>query len=335
LNNRRQGVVAGRAQGILVGILSTAVLVYFTLRGVDLGAMMQYVRGAKLPWLFAIGLCTLLADLVRAMRWGSLLQPVRNVPLSTRLQAVLAGSAGNHLLPLRLGEVVRIHRLSARASIPHATTLTTLVVERVFDVIGIMLILGCCMFFFPAARVMDPELAKAINLLWVLCVAIVIASAAILVCRRGVAAWIDCRLQRHSTGRLGRLTAVIGELFAGLGSLRSGRQVASIVALTIVMWLIFGLCFAFGLLSLDLAGESGGALIARSSLVLVFVSIFTMLPAAIGLVGTFQAAAVVALAIFDVPREHALGFSVVVHAVQFVTCSVSGAPFVISTMRRH
>ena len=100
---------------------------------------------------------------------------------------------------------------------------------------------------------------------------------------------------------------------------------------TIVMWSIFGLSFAFGLLSLGLAGGGGGELIASAALIVVFDSVFTMIPAAIGLLGTFQAGCIVALAAFDVSKSHALGFSVVVHVVQFATYVLVGLPFILSS----
>ncbi len=329
----RRRVARQRTQGIIVGMASTILLGYFAVRGVDLQAMLADVRSADFRWLAAIALSTLLADLIRSVRWGCLLSPVREVPLGIRLPAVLVGSAGNHLLPLRLGEFLRIHRLSVRGKVPYATTLATLVIERVFDVIGIMLILGCCLLTFPAAREMDPRLETTIRVLFALCVLFILSSALVLCFRQRTASWVDRQLLRHSTGRLRHIAAIAKDLMAGLRSLGSGRQVATVMAYTILMWTVFGLCFAFGLVSLDLGGAGVGALVARASIVLVFVSIFTMVPAAFGLVGTFQAACVVALAIFGVSKGHALGFSVVVHAVQFVTCSLAGAPFILSSLR--
>lgn len=331
-----RGRLAGkRIQGIAVGIVSTVTLGYYATRGVDLRAMMADVRTADFRWLAAIAVSTLLADLIRSVRWGCLLNPVRDVPLGVRLPAVLVGSAGNHLLPLRLGEFLRIHRLAVRGKVSYATTLATLVIERVFDVIGIMLILGCCLLSFPAAREMDARLEAIIRVLFAFCALFVVSSAVVLCFRQRTAAWVDRQLQRHSTGRLRRLAIIANDLIAGLRSLGNGRQVAAIMGYTILMWTVFGLCFAFGLVSLDLAGAGAGALVARASVVLVFVSIFTMVPAAFGLVGTFQAACVVGLAIFGVSKGQALGFSVVVHAVQFVTCSLAGAPFIVSSLRNR
>ena len=316
LNAVRGTTTAQRVRRLIAGIVATTLLGYFMLQGVDFAGMLVYVRGADPRWLGACAVCVVFADLVRALRWGSLLGPAYGVPIGVRFRSVLVGSAGNHMFPLRLGEVLRIHTLSRRSGVPFATALTTLVIERVFDVVGILLIFGCCLLFLPGVRGLDPGLETAIQILTALIVLFIAAVALVLAYREQAGVWIERRLSRYARGRL---VTILYELMEGLRSLRSGRQMAMTMVYTIVMWSIFGLSFAFGLLSLDLAGGGGGELIARAALVVVFVSVFTMIPAAIGLLGTFQAGCIVALAAFDVSKSHALGFSVVVHAVQFAT----------------
>ena len=56
-----------------------------------------------------------------------------------------------------------------------------------------------------------------------------------------------------------------------------------------------------------------------------------MIPAAVGMLGTFQAGCIVALAVFGIPKEQALGFSIVVHSIQLITSVVIGMPFMVSS----
>ena len=47
--------------------------------------------------------------------------------------------------------------------------------------------------------------------------------------------------------------------------------------------------------------------------------------------GTYQAGCIVALAVFGITKDQALGFSIVVHAVQLVTSVAVGLPFMVSS----
>mgnify|MGYP001587289345 FL=1 len=58
--------------------------------------------------------------------------------------------------------------------------------------------------------------------------------------------------------------------------------------------------------------------------VVAFVGLGMSLPSAPGFVGVIQAAVVLALALFDVPRAEALSFSFLYHAIQFIPLTLLG-----------
>jgi uncharacterized membrane protein YbhN (UPF0104 family) len=63
--------------------------------------------------------------------------------------------------------------------------------------------------------------------------------------------------------------------------------------------------------------------------VLAFVGVSVSLPSAPGFIGVFHAAAAVALGMFGVAREEAVGYALILHAAQFVPITLIGWAFLL------
>ena len=128
----------GRARA-LIGAAISLVALWLVLRSVDLAATRRAPpdrrlaldrRRRRLP--------------LRRPRWpgrsaGSASSPrSRPCRTSTRSQYLLVGYVANNVLPARLGELVRSHYAGDREGISRSTTLGTIVVERVIDLVVVV-----------------------------------------------------------------------------------------------------------------------------------------------------------------------------------------------------
>jgi uncharacterized protein (TIRG00374 family) len=106
---------------------------YFFLRGTDLGEVWDALLEANYllvpPALVLFGLSLV----ARAVRWRYLYQPHGDPPWRRLLPPLLVGYAGNNLLPLRMGEVLRAQHLADQDGTPRMHTFGTLMMERLFD----------------------------------------------------------------------------------------------------------------------------------------------------------------------------------------------------------
>lgn len=86
---------------------------------------------------------------IRALRWRLILRVQRALPLGELLAPVFVGYMANNVLPARAGEVYRAHFLGRRAGISRSGVAASIVVERTFD--GLMLVLTVLFVFvaFP------------------------------------------------------------------------------------------------------------------------------------------------------------------------------------------
>lgn len=78
---------------------------------------------------------------LRSVRWHHLLTPIRSVSSGSLYPTVIIGYMANNLLPFRSGELVRAYILGERWKISKVSTLGTITVERLLDVVVLMLFL--------------------------------------------------------------------------------------------------------------------------------------------------------------------------------------------------
>jgi uncharacterized protein (TIRG00374 family) len=135
---------------------------------------------------------------------------------------------------------------------------------------------------------------------------------------------LPCRILIHSlTYRWPaierRLLQAFDVMADGLQSMRRPRQLVPIVIWSVMVWVcvVLGFWTAFWAASLDLP-------LLAALTVIAFVGLGVSLPSSPGFIGIIQAATVLALSFFGVPRADALSFSLLLHASQFVPVTVWG-----------
>src|SRR5207249_10064236 len=111
---------------IVLGLTVSGLLLYLTVRKLDLAAVLTALRGAD-PTRVASAVATIACMyFVQALRWKWIAR--REARLSTRrfLQYVVGGVAMNNAVPGRPGDLLRGHWLGRGAGIPRANALGTI-----------------------------------------------------------------------------------------------------------------------------------------------------------------------------------------------------------------
>lgn len=97
---------------------------------------------AKWWWLWAAVLLHMLSFALRAWRWEVLLKPVKHVGFWQSFNPVMIGFTCNTVLPLRVGEVARPALFAAKEGVSFSASFATVVLERVFDLLAVVAVLG-------------------------------------------------------------------------------------------------------------------------------------------------------------------------------------------------
>jgi hypothetical protein len=296
---------------ILLGIAISVALLVYLFWNVDVRAVLSRLADTQWRWLLLSIALNLAALWARALRWRYLFPPGSHP--ARLFNAVMIGYMGNNVLPLRAGEVLRVY-VAARHGPRVWTTVATLVVERALDglAIGLMLVISLTLVPTPREVAWAAEVFGALVLL--LSLALVVIAAAPL----------SCRIFIHSLAYRWpaierRLLQAFDVMADGLQSMRRLRQLVPIVVWSVVIWLliVFSFWTAFRAASLDLP-------LLAATTVIAFVGLGISLPSSPGFIGIIQAATVLALSFFGVPRAEALSFSLLLHASQFVPVTVWG-----------
>ncbi len=313
-----------RLKGLLSLLVSLALglgLLWLALRGADLGAVAEALAQGEWVWLVPFVLAGLASVVIRAWRWGLLIDALpgrqRRVPLGLTTASVAIGYLVNYAAP-RLGEVARAANVSRRAEAPFSAVFGTVVAERVLDVIALALALGSVAVLFGdrVGAVLGEATAHLGGLAastpgWAVALAVAVALAGV-----ALAAW----LLRRGSGKLSELLASFRDGLASVG--RTGRP-GTVLLSTVLLWASYGLMadLPLRLLGMD---EAFGLGLGDAWAVMAIGGIGMALPAPGG-TGSFHYATVQALTLlFAVPVTPAATYALLVHATGIVFYCVLG-----------
>jgi uncharacterized protein (TIRG00374 family) len=286
-----------RLRQALAGLAISALALWLTLRGKDLGAIWQAVQEGDYRWLVPNLLIWGAIHLVRTWRWGILLEPVDEVPFARLNAASAVGFMALMLLPFRLGELARPYLVAQRPRLRVSAALSSVVVERVTDGIFTGLLLMVTLLAVPEGT---PGL-RVIRLGGVLISLAFGGLLAFLVLahrNRAAAVRLTGRLLGPiSPGLAARAAGMMDAFIHGLRLVPSRRKVALFFGLTAAYWGLNG--WGMQLLARGFGLDLG---LVDAFTVLGVLVIGVMIPAGPGMVGTFQGAVVVGLSLF-VPRQ--------------------------------
>lgn len=281
----------------VAGLAVSAVALWLTLRGKDLGAIWAEMRAADYRYLVPYLAILLGMHLARTVRWGILLEPFAKVPFA-RLNAVSAvGFMGLMILPFRLGEFARPYLIAEPGRLRVSTALSSIVTERAVDglFMGVLLVV---------ALLGVPDGAPGVAILRTGGVVVSLAFLAVLAFlvvayrNRALAVRIVAGALRPVSAPLAeRVAGMLDAFIHGLRLVPSRRKVAAFLALTVVYWGLNAL--GMSVLGRGFGFELGAI---ESCTLLGVLVVGIMIPAGPGMVGTFQGAIVVGLALFA-PRD--------------------------------
>ena len=304
-----------------LGIAVSAVLIWWTLRGVSLPEVWEVVRTGN-TWLLAASVVVTTAGFViRAMRWRVLLEPVSpGTTLGARFGAVSIGFMANNLLPARVGEFVRAYALSRTAPISMSAAFGTLVLERVLDGLVLLsfLVLPTLLPGFPRdeASATGSVVQGAVAVVGVVIVLLLV----LLLWPRQMVRGAERVLTRVPWAWARR---AVGALEAFLGAIQVVRQpglLISAVLWSFAFWTYHGVAFYLAMLAFGIDEGFAAALFTEAA-----VGFGVALPSAPGFFGTFHAAADWSLAgVYGVPRARSLAFAYGFHLGGFIPITLIG-----------
>lgn len=306
-----------------LGLLISLAALYFFFDAVKLPEVGDALGRMNLWWLLPSTLVLALAFWLRAVRWHFLMRPVKRLGLRPLFAALMVGFLANNILPAHLGEVVRAVVLGRQRQVSGSATLATIVMERVFDGLAVLLMLLLVLLFIEppeSATEGTITLAGLRTAGWIGLAVFVGALVVLQAFRKWRAASLKILawcLGPLPQGLRSKLLAMADAFADGLG-VAQARDMVWVCFFSMLVWVAYGL-WAWSLLpafGLPLGFWAG-------ALVEVVVALALIIPAAPGFVGTFHVAASAALVFLGVDASVAASYALVLWLLHFVfTCGV-------------
>ena len=306
-----------RAALVSVGIAVTVLFTYLAVRDAHPDEVLDALRESEKIWLVPAGAVLAVGVFLRGVRWRSLYAPESRPPLGATLRALLVGYFFNNVLPLRAGEAARIVALYGYAGTSRAESVATTVLERVYDVLALLLLLFVLLPWLPNVGWVDTA-----ALFGAIVVALVVATVVVLAVF-GVRPVRFVLRPLHRVPGLGaaRVEAGAENLAVGLVGLRDVRIALPAAVWTILSWVVVGFSAWFVMLGFDFDVSLSPV---AGVFVVVTINLALVLPSSPAAVGVFEWATVLALQAYGVPESEALSYALVLHALNFFPFVAAG-----------
>jgi hypothetical protein len=310
-------------------ILAIAILWWFG-RNLNWIEVREAVADANWYLLAAAVLVVCLIYLLRAIRWGVLLAPIRVAKLNDLFIATTVGFGALFVFG-RMGEVVRPVVLPMRdPQIRPSASLVTIMIERIYDLLAVVVVFGASLLWLtpPANLVAEFDRVRIVGL--VLLGAVLAGVFALAVFRKNAARVTSWARQLLESRRIipARLTKAVvrllEQLALALRVLVNARELAVTIGWTALIW--FGIAAA-NLLVLRAFGLEFG--FTETVFVMGWALVGSLVPTPGGAAGAFHAATAGALIFLGIAKETAAGVSIVMHLVDFGPALAFGLVYVI------
>lgn len=301
--------------GILGAVVSFLAL-YFIATQLNLTLFWEAWQSANYWYLIPCMLFLLLGLVTRAFRWRVLLD--NQLPFMRTFSIMNVAYLVNGVLPLRIGEVARVFLVSrTKKAIPIPTTTSTIIVERILDLLAIVIMVLLALIMGPVPS----EIQAASGIAAVIAI-IGFFMLVILASKRewALSLFVTILAAIPFLKRYTVLETWAEQFLIGLIPLTKPRALFLAFLWTAMSWIIsimagYVLMFAFF--------EQGS--ISATMLYIAAAAFAIALPAVPGNLGTYEASILLALTAMGYEQSNAaIAFAVMVHAVNVFVHASTG-----------
>lgn len=322
----------------IVSITVSIVCTWLFIRNIDWLLLKNALRDANYWFIIPTLILTLLVYVVRAFRWQVLLSHIKRISVVNLLSVTSIGFMANNILPARVGEVLRPFLLSKKEDVKFSTSFATVIVERIFDMLALILFTVMVIAFLPHSPAINQEIAgtaathvctvresivpslkkwtevfAAVGVLTIVCLFFVVIKPDFF--KRILSEM--CFFLPHTIRD--KILGLYESFVYGLKILEDKTQTGWIMILSFFIWILGGaeiylLGFSFHM-HLPFVG---------ACLVAVCLALAVALPQAPGYIGVFHIAVLKSLHIFGIETTAAQSYAIVLWAISILPSTVMG-----------
>jgi uncharacterized membrane protein YbhN (UPF0104 family) len=303
------------------GLLISAFFLWYTVRGISFAHILA-LRATHPVWILGVLGFTVASYTLRCVRWSQMMpRGARSLRAHFLVCArvLMTSLAANNILPLRIGDIMRVFTYAGDLGASPSTILSTVILEKLLDIFVLVL-----MFVSTVGSVATPHLRLIAD------ISLAISAAGLLILLVA-APRLQAPIQRFFTRLPGNPRLAKIEHWITLALDATGRLgvTGSLLLLlqTVVIWTCEGMIFASAINVLGLPVDRIGPWLAVS-----FANLSYLIPSSPGAIGPFELAVKTSLVNHGASITQAAVFGLAIHAWMLV--SVTGAGGIIFLTHR-
>lgn len=293
---------------ISLGFLALAV------RGIDFRELWAALRGAQYLWLLPGVLMIVALLFVKAWRWQLLFLPEHRLPFWSVYTAMAAGYLASNVFPARAGELARLVLLVSEQPVSVARTLSTIIVERLLDLLSLIVMLALLLPFVA----LPADLMAIARGITITALAGTVGMLLLSFWKEGLLRWAHAILRHIRFLDRPQVYDAIAHLIDGFATLRGRLGIGLLVVSLLGWYAVAGMGWAAAL-ALRLQAPFTAVIFA-----VVVSTLWMLVPSSPGYIGVFHYWVSWAMMQFGVPKEQALTFALLWHAANYLILSLSG-----------
>ena len=286
-------------QQLILGLVIASIALYYSLQNVAFEEVISSFKEMDYIYILPSAVIVILSYVFRAHRWQALLESSLKVNVSGLYSPMMVGFMGN-FLPARAAEVLRPYLLAQKYPITFSTAFASIVMERLFDMVVLLLIFIWVFLFevdvfssdIKLSGLSVQEMAITFGEVGLFCVIFLLVFIYMLIKRKKnlmkLVNWFTSFMSKKWSRRIINL---IEEFSIGCDVVKNFGTLAKVSIYSVFIWVgnifyIYPLYFAFGL---------ENKTVTSLFILVVMVSILITVVPTPGFLGSYNAGVLIAL----------------------------------------
>jgi len=289
---------------IIIALIISFFCISYALRDFNYTLFINSLVNANYVYMVSSILLLIFIIFLRSIRWRFLF--VEEININDLYKSQLVGYMGNNILPLRLGELLKAYYLEKKSKISKYEVLGTVVLERVLDLVGLIL-LFFILINFSLFDLVDSSYIKIFYFILFFTLISILVSLKL--------------SEKKDYKSKNKFPLILNDIIRGFSSIDRLNFLLSILS-SILIWISYAVVVFLVQESMYLDLN-----FIQCILILFLSSIGLMVPSMPGNIGTFEGAVVYTLLLFGI--EDNFGFAFILHAVSFIPYTLLGLYYLI------
>jgi uncharacterized protein (TIRG00374 family) len=299
-----------------LGVVVTLFFLWYALRGISISNLLAEIKKADYWTIPFILILLVIFFWIKAWRWKILLYPLKKFTTYEVTPALMIGFMGNNLLPMHLGEIIRVLVLGKQYGLNKSAIFSTVVLERVMDVFAILFCLVLGINFLPGLPVWVQKSGWGMGIVG----AVLMVFMAIYVkWTRKFIYFFEKYFTFLPSGIYKNISNMIESGAHGLNSLKEPRLLLGNIISSVLQWMVNAVAIYLTLISFNIRISFFSTFIVNG-----VCAIGVSIPASPGFFGIIQACFRESLALFNVDETLAVASSMYYHIINYVSITSVG-----------